>query len=267
MLSGFFSTQRGNDLIEINAHQIKLVAFDFDGVVTETIKEWYLLGLKAFNHMGGGLNPSSQVEKNFRLARSFLMNAEDCYFVLKSIKEESVDFNTITQEEFNRLAQPFFEKEGKDFAKRVCSLRVELRENDRKNWLNLFSVFPEMPTVLKRVMGQNEVVIATTRDRTSVSAILEKEEISIDGCKIFGREFSIDKREQIKFITKEFGVSFKEMFFIDDILEQLKLVGILGVRVAIASWGYSNEKQLAEATDKGIPVLKIPSDILTHLGM
>ena len=254
-------------MIEMNTHQIKLVAFDFDGVVTETIKEWYLLGLKAFNHMGGDLKSSSQVEKNFRLARSFLMNAEDCYFVLKSIKEGSIDFNTITQEEFNRLAQPFFENEGKDFAKRVCSLRAELRENDRENWLNLFSVFPEMPTVLKRVMDQHEVVIATTRDRASVSAILEKHEVSIDGRKIFGREFSIVKREQMKFITKEFGVSFNEMFFVDDILEHLKLVGALGVNVAIASWGYSNERQLAEACENGIPLLKTPSDILTCLGV
>ena len=254
-------------MIEMNAHQIKLVAFDFDGVVTESIKEWYLLGLKAFNHMGGDLNPSSQVEKNFRLARSFLMNAEDCYFVLKSIKEGSIDFTTVTQKEFNRLAQPFFENEGKDFATRVCTLRAELRENDRENWLNLFSVFPKMPTVLKRVMGQHEVVIATTRDRASVSAILENHEVSIDGRKIFGREFSIVKREQMKFITREFGVSFNEIFFVDDILEHLKLVGALGVNVAIASWGYSNERQLAEACENGVPMLKTPADILTCLGV
>jgi phosphoglycolate phosphatase-like HAD superfamily hydrolase len=124
-----------------------------------------------------------------------------------------------------------------------------------------------MTTVVKKVMNQIEVVIATTRDKTSVSAILEKHELSIDSRKIFGREFSIDKRAQMQFITKEFGVPFKEMFFIDDILEQLRLVGALGVNVALASWGYSNEKQLAEARNNGIPILTTPSDILTHLGM
>ena len=94
----------------MNTHQIKLVAFDFDGVIAETIKEWYFLGLKAFNHMGGDLPSSKEVGDSFRQARSFLKNAEDCYFVFKSIKEGSVDFRTMTQERFNQLSQPFFEK-------------------------------------------------------------------------------------------------------------------------------------------------------------
>ena len=114
----------------MNTHQIKLVAFDFDGVIAETIKEWYFLGLKAFNHMGGDLPSSKEVGDSFRRARSFLKNAEDCYFVFKSIKEESVDFRTMTQERFNQLAQPFFEKEGKVIAKDIDTLRAELRKNN-----------------------------------------------------------------------------------------------------------------------------------------
>lgn len=249
----------------MSTHKIKLVAFDFDGVIAETIKEWYFLGLKAFNHIGGNLQSSKEVKEHFRLARSFLKNAEDCYFVFKSIKGKSIDFNTINQEEFNQLAQPFFEKEGRALAKKIYALRAELRENDRKSWLNLFSVFPDMIPVFKKVINQFEVVIATTRDRASVSAILEKQEMLIKSHKIIGREFSIDKREQMKFITNEFGVSFEEIFFIDDILEHLKLAGFLGVNVALASWGYSNQKQLSEAEEKEIPILKAPPDILSHL--
>ena len=251
----------------MSTHQIKLVAFDFDGVIAETIKEWYLLGLKAFNHIGENLQSSKEVEECFRLARSFLKNAEDCYFVFKSIKEKSIDFNTINQEEFNQLAQPFFEKEGRALAQKVYALRAELRENDKKGWLNLFSQFPEMIPVFKEVKDQFEIVIATTRDRASVSAILEKQEIFLNGQQIIGREFSIDKREQMKFIAKEFSVSFEEIFFIDDILEHLKLVRSLGVNVALASWGYSNKKQLSEAKEREIPILKGPTDILSHLRM
>ena len=249
----------------MNTHQIKLVAFDFDGVIAETIKEWYFLGLKAFNHMGGDLPSSKEVGDSFRQARSFLKNAEDCYFVFKSIKEGSVDFRTMTQERFNQLAQPFFEKEGKVIAKDIDTLRAELRKNNEENWLKLFSVFPEMISVLKKVMDKLEVVIATTRDRASVSAILKTQGILINDQKIISREFSIDKREQMKFITKEYAVSFEEIFFIDDILEHLKLVGSLGVNVVLASWGYSNRQQLSEAKEEGIPVLKVPHDIITQI--
>ena len=251
----------------MNTHQIKLVAFDFDGVIAETINEWYFLGLKAFNRIGSNLQSSKEAEEQFRQARSFLKNAEDCYFVFKSIKEGSVDFRTMTQERFNQLAQPFFEKEGRDIAKDIYTLRAELRENDEENWLKLFSVFPEMISVLKKVMDKIEVVIATTRDRASVSAIFEKQGILINDPKIISREFSIDKREQMKFITKEFGVSFEEIFFIDDILGHLKLVASLGVNVVLASWGYSNRQQLSEAKEKGIPILKAPHDILSCLGV
>ena len=249
----------------MNTHQIKLVAFDFDGVIAETIKEWYFLGLKAFNHMGGDLPSSKEVGDGFRQARSFLKNAEDCYFVFKSIKEESVDFPAITQERFNQLAQPFFEKEGKSIAKEIYTLRAELRKKDEENWLKLFSVFPEMISVFKKVKDKLEVVIATTRDRASVSAILKTQGILINDPRIISREFSIDKREQMKFITREYAVSFEEIFFIDDILEHLKLVGSLGVNVVLASWGYSNKRQLSEAKEEGIPVLKAPRDIITQI--
>ncbi|NOQ85256.1 MAG: hypothetical protein GQ554_00030 [Deltaproteobacteria bacterium] len=171
----------------------------------------------------------------------------------------------MTQERFNQLAQPFFEKEGRAIAKDIDTLRAELRENGEENWLKLFSVFPEMISVLKKVMDKFEVVIATTRDRASVSAILEKQGIIINDPKIISREFSIDKREQMKFITKEFGVSFEEIFFIDDILGHLKLVASLGVNVVLASWGYSNRQQLSEAKEEGIPILKAPHDILSRL--
>ena len=251
----------------MNTHRIKLVAFDFDGVIAETLNEWYFLGLKAFNHMGGDLPSSKEVEDSFRQARSFLKNAEDCYFVFQSIKEGRVDFHTMTQERFNQLAQPFFKEEGTAIAKDIYTRRAELREKDEVNWLKLFSVFPNMTSVLKKVMDRHEVVIATTRDRASVSAILEKRGILIHNPKIISREFSIDKREQMKFITKEFGVSFEEIFFIDDILGHLKLVASLGVHVVLASWGYSNKQQLSEAKEKGIPVLKAPHDILSHLGV
>ena len=251
----------------MNTHPIKLVAFDFDGVIAETFNEWYFLGLKAFNHMGGDLPSSEEVKDNFRQARSFLKSAEDCYFVFQSIKEGRVDFHTMTQERFNRLAQPFFEKEGKAIAKNIYTQRATLRENDEEKWLELFSVFPDMPSILKKVMDRYEVVIATTRDRASVSAILEKQEILIHDPKIISREFSIDKREQMTFITKEFGVSFEEIFFIDDILGHLKRVASLGVDVVLASWGYSNKQQLSEAKEKGIPVLKAPHDILSYLGV
>ena len=207
------------------------------------------------------------MEDDFRRARSFLKNAEDCYFVFKSIREGSVDFRTMIQERFNQLAQPFFKKEGNAIAKDIYALRAELRENDEESWLKLFSVFPEMTSVFKKVMDKFKVVIATTRDMGSVSAILEKQGILINDSKVISREFSTDKREQMKFITKEYAVSFEEIFFIDDILEHLKLVASLGVNVVLASWGYSNRQQLSEAREKGIPILKAPPDVLSHLGM
>jgi len=249
----------------MNTHQIKLVAFDFDGVIAETINEWYFLGLKAFNRIGSNLQSSREAEEQFRQARSFLKNAEDCYFVFKSIKEGSVDFCTMTQKRFNQLAQPFFEKGGKAIAKDIDTLRAELRKKDEENWLKLFSVFPEMISVFKKVKDKLEVVIATTRDRASVSAILKTQGILINDPRIISREFSIDKREQMKFITREYAVSFEEIFFIDDILEHLKLVGSLGVNVVLASWGYSNEQQLSEAKEERIPVLKAPRDIITQI--
>jgi phosphoglycolate phosphatase-like HAD superfamily hydrolase len=252
---------------KVDTRSIKLVAFDCDGVIVETLKEWYLLALEAFNQMEGGLSSTGEVEKCFRQARAFLKNAEDSYFVLKAIKDNEIDFSAISQKEFNQRARPFFENEGKIIAQKIYARRKELREHDKESWITLFSIFPAMKSVLKKVMDRYVVVIATTRDRASVSAILELGGIPIKNHRIIGRDFSIDKREQMKFIAQQNSVSLSEIFFIDDILEHVNVVSSLGVTAALASWGYSNPQQLSEARDRGIFILSSPGDILQHLGL
>jgi hypothetical protein len=89
----------------------------------------------------------------------------------------------------------------------------------------------------------------------------EKKGINIRKENIFSREISENKVEQIKNIVEKFSVKPEEIFFVDDMPEQLVDVKNINVKVGLSGWGYNNDQQKQEIRDLGIPVLEKPEDI------
>ena len=81
---------------------VKVAAFDFDGVIVDSLPENYKLYLKAFEAVGEHLDDTPEVFEQVKKARVFFKSVNDHLPALKKIKE-GFDFGKINQDQFNKL--------------------------------------------------------------------------------------------------------------------------------------------------------------------
>jgi len=79
------------------------------------------------------------------------------------------------------------------------------------------------------------------------------------------REFSSDKSKQLTEVQDRTGVDYSNMVLVDDLLQQLENVAELNVGLTLAGWGYNTEKQVQEARNQDIKVIKSPEDLYSSL--
>ena len=233
---------------------VKLIVFDFDGVIVDSVHEAYIVCLKAFERMGGKLNESPSLEENFLKARAFVIAAEDFFCILKTIENEGTNFNQVDQEKFDELKEKYKEGE-KEFAKHFYDVRKELQEKDFEQWCQLYSAFPQAEEI-KKIAKKHKTIIGTSKDRNSTFLLLQRMGFDYKKGDITGREMGIEKTEQIQKVREKFSLKPEEILFIEDMFESVYKVQQMGVKSALVSWGYSNEKQKEEAKKLGITIIK-----------
>lgn len=238
--------------MKIKTKAMKVIALDFDGVVADTENECYIICLPAFRSMGEKIENSRRVRSQFRKARPYVKHADCYYTVLKILQDPKADFNKILFEEFSKEREKNKEK-GKIFHKLFYEERAKLQK-DMKKWIKLNPPFPKIPNVIKRLAKSSPIVIVTSKDMHSTKLLLENYGIETEEENIIPKEFSMDKRDHMKFISDKFGVQCNEIVFIEDNLEQLLRVRELGVKLVLVDWGYNTEKQRKEAKKLGMKV-------------
>jgi len=234
----------------------KIVALDFDGVVSDSVYECYVMAMRAFKDLGGKLTESSEIEKEFKKARPLVKVAEDYYVILKMIEENpKIDFDSITSEKFSAEKGKHKQK-FEEFNKKFYQNRSEMQKKDEKGWYKLLKEMPGVAKETKKIMKKKKVVIATTRDRDSTAKLLKNYGIEIAPEDIVSKEVFPDKRDQLRLISVKYDVPIKNIVLVDDLLDQVKSVKGIGAKAAMADWGYSTPTQRKEAEEEGIPVIQ-----------
>jgi phosphoglycolate phosphatase-like HAD superfamily hydrolase len=238
--------------------QPKIVAFDFDGVIGDSVYECYVQSLKAFKDLGGTVKDSKEVEKAFRKARPFVKIAEDYDAVLRMIEaDKTIDFDKVSSSQF-KAAQEKYKAEGAKFKDKFMAYRKDMQTKAEGEWFKLQGDFPGVVKVINGYIDKGvKMVVATTKDKASIAKLFKQYGCKIKEEDIVSRELFEDKRKQIKFISLKYDVPVNRIFFIDDMLEQVRLVEQTGAKTAMVSWGYSTEGHRKEAKESGIPVMEI----------
>ncbi len=232
---------------------IKVLVFDLDGVIIDSVYECYITALKAFNRMGEVLEDTPGVWEESRKARVFVKIAEDYYLVLKAIKEKLLDFDKITQEEFNQKNKEFLGNKGAEFKELFYQIRGDMQKENLDAWIKLHKLYPGVKQILEQLSNKYKIVISTTKDKKSISAF--RDCLGIKCHDALDKDMGKDKRIHIRTILEKYKVKPEEVLFIDDILEHILKVKETGVNIIMASWGYSNRQQREEAREKGISIL------------
>ena len=255
---------------------MKLLALDFDGVISDSAPEAFVVALRTFSatHPGsrlprraapllaGDAAPSPEVVAASPLYAPFLEmmplgnRAEDYAVALMALESGRVLGNQGAYDAYKAALDPM---ELRAFHRRFYGVRARLADADPKAWHRLMRAYPGVPDLLRRRAGDAVLAIATAKDRGSVGRLLRAYGIADlfpDGS-VLDKETGASKRAHLEHLRARFGFALSEMTFVDDKVSHLEVVASLGVRCALAGWGYNGERESARARELGHLVLTL----------
>lgn len=227
-----------------------ITAFDFDGVIWNSVDECFYVGREVFREMGEDLPGDARgVLRKFREGRYLVKTGDDFYITFKMIQNNpDVEFDKVSYDEFY-ACRDTFSVAMKTFAVKFYNLRKKMQEEDPEKWLSLQGPFDGIMKQLPHIQENfRDLVVCSTKDRDSIRLLLFRHGLKFT---IFGREDSTHKSDQIKALSEKFNTPTDKIIFIDDLVENLKHVTEMGCIGVMADWGYNNPAVHKEAQENG----------------
>ncbi|MFC1585466.1 HAD hydrolase-like protein [Fibrobacterota bacterium] len=223
----------------------KLLLWDFDGVIVDSVQECLLTAYNAFlayqkisSEPITSLNNIPEKHRNafyrkrgyVRRAGGYLSLTKAIYFNM-NIDEYSI-FLKIFEEDKSHLER---------YEKTFFKIRDNLRSINPASWYELHGLYQWIRTNWNRLAEKYDFFIVSNKDRHSISLILKHFELMMKEINIFGNEFSLEKKTIIKHIIKKNNVLPNQVSYVDDNYHHLTDVAELGIRLFFASWGYGEK--------------------------
>ena len=242
-----------------------ILALDFDGVAGDTSFEVFLISyntyLKFFDTKLFGGKPFTFEKLNFfkkkkkehamfnylvSYARTADENVLNLYLIDNGIKINNLsDFKKIRAK---------FEPKLKDFYNEFYKQR-KILQKDMKEWAKLAIPYKKIVSAANKLKKQYKLVILTNKNTGAVYPQAMHFKLKITKKDIFDTSMGNNKREKLKLISKKFKTQFKDIIFVDDILENLTDTKSLGITTMLASWFQNDKEQMQQAKELGITLL------------
>lgn len=230
-----------------------LLALDFDGVLWDSVGECYRTALRTWRDLG---HPEIEApETAFRSGRWLVRTGGDFGLLLKIAAEDwARDLTDYPKEEFERRAAAEAEL-LETFDRAFYRERDRARREDLSEWLRQQAPYPEVVAEIPALREAfREIVICSTKDEGAIRELLDT--VGLD-FPILGKGFGTDKRLQMRHLMETRVLPADRIVFVDDLLPNLDPVSEVGVRIALAGWGYNTPTVREEARRRGIPVLRL----------
>lgn len=233
---------------------MKLLALDFDGVVSDSAREAFVVARRTYADLRPGTALRERAEEPLWRAFLALMplgnRAEDYAAALAAI-EAGVDDELADQAAYDAWREAQEPGWLQAFHRRFYEVRTALSETDRAAWLAMLGPYPRLLEILRRRAGSCAYAIASAKDRRSVGILLAHYGVA----ELFAPDLIVDKEAgvtkdgHLRHLARLHGVDFAEITFLDDKVNHLDTVAPLGVRCGLATWGYNGprEHRLARA--------------------
>jgi phosphoglycolate phosphatase-like HAD superfamily hydrolase len=233
---------------------MQALVLDFDGVISDSVRESFTVSLRSYLD----LRPNSPLAERER---------EDLYpafLELMPLGNRAEDYGTaVTAIETGRALT---DQEGYDafraaqdpewlerYHRRFYEVRTELAGNDPDGWLGLMRPYAPFLDLLRRRAGNVDYAIATSKDLRSVEASLSAYGASdlFSPNLIMDKETGASKTAHLQRLRELLGLDYTAMTFVDDKVNHLDAVAPLGVRCALATWGYNGPREHELARQRG----------------
>lgn len=260
---------------------MRLLALDFDGVISDSAPESFVVAARTYVEMrpesalharlapftGPGLPRLDEILSH-ALYAGYLRHmplgnrAEDYAVTLEALER---DFDPVDQASYDAFKGALDPDWLRAYHKRFYAVRAEIVAHGRAAWQDLIAPYATFIEVLKRRADEVILAIATAKDRRSVGDLLSEYGIAgLFGVRVLDKETGVSKAEHLTHLRESCGVDFADITFVDDKANHLDAVSHLGVRCALAAWGYNGQREEALARERGYLVCGL-SDVETQL--
>ena len=261
------------------------LVLDFDGVISDSAAESFVtagrtwMAMRPDSTLVGGLAVVREAlvpdpdhvagETLFREFRSLmpLGNRAEDFAVALAALERGKDLPD--QAAYDSFRMELDQKWLLGFHRRFYQERALVRERDLQGWLRLQQPFPNVVSAMWRHHLRVPMAIATAKDRGSVHALLTA--YGLQGVfpdeRIADKETGVSKQAHMLALRGPLGVDCQQMTFVDDKVNHLDAVAVLGVRGVLAAWGFNGERDRVLARSRGYRVMGLDDvDELFHEG-
>jgi len=247
----------------------RLLALDFDGVISNSAPEAFVVALRCYVAMRAGTRlgtaarsiegeaaPATAAVASHELYPEFLdlmplgNRAEDYGVALAAV---DAGRPLPDQASYDAFRAELDAQWLRDYHRRFYQLRAELAASDPEGWLRLMSPYAPFLGVLRRRATDVLLCIATAKDHGSVHKLLQAYAIAdlFPEERVLDKETGVHKSDHLAYLRERFALDYSEMTFVDDKVNHLDDVGGLGVRCALATWGFNGPRELTRAQAAG----------------
>lgn len=251
---------------------MRALALDFDGVISDSAAEAFAVSLPTYvaarpvdrwTRLASSVQVLSRAElEREPLYRAFVdgmplgNRAEDFGVVLHAL-ERGLPLDD--QAAYDQVRLDVGEAFCDDYHERFYAERIAFRTRAPDRWRGLMAPYSAFLGVLRARAEDAVLAVATAKDRESVDLLLEAygvADLFAPAC-IFDKGAGPDKRSHLTLLAESLGLEFPEITFVDDKVNHLDSVSRLGVRCALASWGFNGERERRLAEERGYLVLDL----------
>ena len=241
---------------------MKALALDFDGVISDSAPEAYVVAVRTFREEFPESGLGRDAEEDAGIYGRFLEimplgnRAEDFGVALAAIDSGTPLPDQAAYDDFYATLD---RGRLRAFHKRFYRVRHAWTEAEPARWFSKIQPYPGICDFLRRRSVDVRLAVATAKDRRSVTLLLERYGIG----DLFGegwvhdKETGVSKRAHVEAIAARTGCETSEVTFIDDKVNHLISVAESGARCLLAGWGYNGERELEVARKAGFAIVTI----------
>lgn len=201
-----------------------LIAFDYDGVIVDSLNQNLLVATQACQQLGLKSFPTlidiEQLEN---------MSFEDIGRQIKVPEDRLKDFTSIV---FHQLAQD----------------------------TNTFFIFEGISDLLFQLSKKHTLVVVTTNTQKVVERFLNKHGLEKCFVKIMGDEWQGSKHEKIVRFAQQFHFEKHLVYLVGDTISDIREAKLAGINSIAVSWGYQSRNKLVQKSPNYFA--ETPQDIL-----
>jgi phosphoglycolate phosphatase-like HAD superfamily hydrolase len=251
------------------------LVLDFDGVIFNSAPEAYLVARHTYAELGPARPTTAGLPappRGFTTSREEILSdpvyrdfvelmplgnrAEDYGVILSAIERGArVPDQGRYDEERAGVSTDFLD----GFHLRFYEVRSRFQQDEPHRWRALQGPYPEFVAILRRRSSEMALAIATAKDRRSVRLLLEEHGLGdlFPDDRLMDKETGRSKTAHVRHLQARLGIPFPEITFVDDKVNHLDAVASLGVRCALAGWGYNGAREHELAERRGYPVCSL----------